>query len=227
MTNLPANAHTPDAAPDPAAADPAPRAPRRSMREQWDDMVAKFMALPVRQRWLLGAVGVVLAGMAVNTLSWQVAAEWSEESDQIEAALARDAARAESVTTELRRNAATFGPVDVPVDAARGRQELARAINDVSKAHHFVCSYESRTGQRIKDADTATLGGNLERVQAEVKFDTTADELPKILLDFEMHPGVDCIRAIRLQKNDANRKITVQATLEAWVVGAGSRRSGS
>ena len=42
-----------------------------------------------------------------------------------------------------------------------------------------------------------------------------------------MHPGVDCISAIRLQKNDANRKITVQATLEAWVVGAGSRRSGS
>ncbi len=215
MTNLPANA-------DPSRASAS--APRRTLSQQMDDVQAKFMALPQRQRWLLGAVGIVLAYFAIDSLCWQRAAEWSSESDQIEQALARDSARAAGVSTDLKRAIRTFGPVEAPGDPADGRQALDRAINDIAKKHHFVASYESRTGQRIKDGDSGILGSSVERLQAEVKFDTTAEELPRILDEIEMHPAIEGISALRLQKNENTRKITVQATIEAWVVGTGSRR---
>jgi hypothetical protein len=84
-------------------------------------------------------------------------------------------------------------------------------------------SYEARTGQRVKDADASILGPSIDRLQAEVKFETTADELPKFLADLESHPMIDGITALRLQKNDQNRKVTVQATIETWVIAAGGR----
>jgi hypothetical protein len=212
MTNLPTT---------PETVTPAPA--RRSLAMQWAELKAKYEALPQRQRWVVIGAIAVLAWFVADSVAWQRAAEWSAEGDQIEAALKRGATRQSTVTTDLKRQVATYGAVGVPADAGPGREELDRAINDIAKKHKVAgYSYEARTGQRMKDPDAAVLGGSLDRLQAEVKFETTAEELPRILDELEGHPGVEAISALRLTKNDQSRKITVQATIEAWVT-AGSR----
>jgi hypothetical protein len=212
MTNLPTTTDT---------VTPAPA--RRTLAMQWSDLKARYDALPQRQRWIVIGAIALLAWFAADSVAWQRAAEWSAEGDQIEEALQRGACRQSTVTTELKRDVATYGAVNIPGEAGQGREELDRAINDIAKKHKVAgYSYEARTGQRMKDPDAAPLGGSLDRLQAEVKFETTAEELPRILDELEGHPGVETISALRLTKNEQSRKITVQATIEAWVVG-GSR----
>ena len=144
MTNLQANSATVHREPT----------GKRSMASQWSDLKARYTSLPRRQQWVVLAAIALLGWFLADTIAWQRAAEWGAESDQIESALARGAGRQATVTTDLKRNVATYGAVEVPGDAAQGREELARAINDIAKKHKVAgYSYEARTGQRLKDAD--------------------------------------------------------------------------
>ncbi|MFM8873739.1 MAG: hypothetical protein ACKOJI_10385 [Phycisphaerales bacterium] len=215
MTDLPT------AVPDTAAA--KPRA--RSLRAQGADLRARFDALPSRQRWLVVAVLAVAGYLVVDEYVWSWSRAWQAESVQIEAALRRGAARRAPAAVALARAVATFGAVEPPAAAARGREELAQAIEDVAKAHKVAgYSYEVRVGPRVKDPDAAVLAPAIERIQAEVRFDTTADELPRIVADLEAHPAIEAISALRIQRNDQARKMNVQATIEAWVVAGRGRR---
>lgn len=215
MTDLPT------AVPDTAAA--KPRA--RSLRAQGVELRARFDALPSRQRWLVVAVLAVAGYLLVDEYVWSWSRAWQAESAQIEAALRRAGARRAPASVDLARAVATFGPVEPPADAARGREELAQAIEDVAKAHKVAgYSYEVRVGPRVKDPDAAVLAPAIERIQAEVRFDTTAEELPRIVADLESHPSIEAISALRIQRNDQARKMSVQATIEAWVVAGRGRR---
>jgi hypothetical protein len=217
MTNFPANLES-------TAPTPTRIKERKTLRSQVADLRMRYEALPRRQQWLVISVLVVIAWFAVDELIWTYARHWSAESERIEAALDRGANRNSTVSAELRRSVATFGPVVPPGPAASGREDLARAIDEVARKHKVAgYSYEARTGQRVKDNDAAILGSVIDRLQAEVKFETTADELPKVIADLESHPMIDGITSLRLQKNDQNRKVTVQATIETWVISAGGR----
>lgn len=206
---------------EPAAA----KSRARSLRERGAELRARFDALPSRQRWLVVAALAVAGYLVVDEYVWSWSRAWRAESMQVEAALARAAARRAPASVDLARAVATFGPVEPPADAARGREELAQAIEDVAKAHKVAgYSYEVRVGPRVKDPDAAVLAPAVERIQAEVRFDTTADELPRIVADLESHPAIEAISALRIQRNDQARKMNVQATIEAWVVAGRGRR---
>lgn len=196
----------------------------RSVREQVADLRARYDALPGRQRLAVAALGCLLAWFVLDEFVWSIARGWAAESAQIEQALDRGSRRSASVTTDLRRSVATFGPVDPPGPAATGREELARAIDGVLRAHKVNgYSYEARTGQRVKDADASMLGGAIDRLQAEVKFEVGADELPSLVAGLESDPVIDGISALRLERVDQGRKVKVQATIESWVLSAGGR----
>jgi hypothetical protein len=217
MTELPANADT-------TAERVTARAPRRSLRAQAAELRMRYDALPRNRQWLVLGALVLVGYLAVDELVWSFARNWASQSEQIEAALDRGAKRASTVSTDLRRSVATFGPIDPPGPAAPGREELARAIDDVMRKHKAGgYSYEARNGQRVKDPDSGILGPAIDRLQADVKFEILDTELPKLVADLESNPVIDGITSLRLQKNDQNRKITVQATIEAWVLSAGGR----
>lgn len=207
-------------------AEPATRsAPRRSLRQQGEDLGARIAALPARQRWAIGAVVVLLGFLAVDDLLWAPARHWAGEADRIAQALQRGARRNASVTTELKRAVGTFGAVEPPGDAARGREQLAESINEVAKRHKVSgYSYEARVGSRLKDPDSQVLGPAIDRLQAEVRFETTAEELPALVADLESHPGIEMVSALRITRNEQSRKIAVQATIEAWTLSAGGRQ---
>jgi type II secretory pathway component PulM len=207
-------------------AQPATRnAPRRSLRQQAADLGARIGALPPRQRWAIAAVVVLLGSIAVDDLLWAPARHWAGEADRIAQALQRGAKRSASVTTELKRAVGTFGEVEPPADAARGREQLAESINEVAKRHKVSgYSYEARVGSRLKDPDAQVLGPAIDRLQAEVRFETTAEALPALVADLESHPGIELVSALRITRNEQSRKIAVQATIEAWTLSAGGRQ---
>jgi hypothetical protein len=195
------------------------------VRQQAADLGARFAALPPRQRWAIGAVAVLLGFLAVDDLLWTPARHWAGEADRIAQALQRGAQRSSSVTTDLKRAVGTFGAVEPPGDAARGREQLAESINEVAKRHKVSgYSYEARVGSRLKDPDAQVLGPAIDRLQAEVRFETTAEALPALVADLESHPGIELVSALRITRNEQSRKIAVQATIEAWTLSAGGRQ---
>lgn len=209
------------------ASEPAPKAPKRSVAEQFADLGDRVGALPTRQRWGVIALTVLVGWFAVDELVWSWARSWAADSDRIASALARGASRRGAApSADLRRMVATYGAVLPPADAATGREELAAAINEVLRAKGISgYSYEARTGARLKDPDASILGGAVDRIQAEVKFDTTAEALPDVVAALESHPDIELVSAMRITRNEQTRKITVQATVESWVLSAGGRRT--
>jgi hypothetical protein len=170
------------------------------------------------------ALLALLGWVAADELLWAPARAWAAESDRIEQALDRGARREASVTVDLRRSVATFGAVTPPEPAPTGREKLARAIDEVMRRNKVTgYSYETRVGQRIKDPDAAALGSAVDRLQAEVKFEVSAESLPKLVSELEADPVIDGVTAVRIEKNDQARRLTVQATIESWVLSAGGR----
>lgn len=209
---------------------PTPKPTRPPLREQWADLAARFNAQPARLRWLMLAIGIVVAFIATDEYPWALARSWQAQGDRIERALVRSSGRTALVNPELVRAVAVFGPVEPPGAGDEDRIELGNAINEIFKRHNVTgSSFDSRSGQRMKDPDTARFGGvGLERLQAEVKFEVTADELPKVLAEFEAHPAIESVSTLRLQRpTDPSKRLQVQATIEAWVQATGSTRSRS
>ena len=198
-------------------------APRRSLREQSADLRARVQSLPRDRRIAVYVALALLGWLATDELLWAPARAWSAESERIEQALDRGAARQGSVSTDLRRAVATFGPVEPPAAAATRREELARAIDEVMRRARIAgYSFETRFGQRVKETEGL---GAVERLQAEVKFEVPADTLPALVAELEAHPVIDGIAAIRIEKIEQARKLSVQATVESWVTASGERRS--
>ena len=203
---------------------PAPgNAPRRTLREQSADLRARVQALPRDRRIAVYAALALIGWLAADELLWAPARTWSAESARIEQALDRGATRQGSVSTDLRRAVATFGPVDPPAPAATRREELARAIDEVMRRNKVAgYSFETRFGQRVKESEGL---GPVERLQAEVKFEVPAEMLPALVAELEANPVIDGIAAIRIEKNEQARKLSVQATVESWVNASGERRA--
>ena len=200
------------------------RAPRRKLREQWSDLRARFDSLTRPQRLAVSAVLLLLGWVAADELLWAPARAWAAQSERIEQALDRGAQRGSAVTVDLRRSVATFGAVSPPEPAPTGREKLARAIDEVMRRNKVAgYSYETRVGQRVKDADSAALGAAVDRLQAEVKFEVSAESLPRLVAELEADPVIDGVTSMRIEKNDQARRIAVQATIESWVLSAGGR----
>jgi hypothetical protein len=90
-------------------------------------------SLPRDRRIAVYVALALLGWLATDELLWAPARAWSAESERIEQALDRGATRQGSVSTDLRRAVATFGPVEPPAAAAMRREELARAIDEVMR----------------------------------------------------------------------------------------------
>lgn len=208
--------------PDIPAPEAKPAGKRPSLAEQAAQLRARVDGLPRERRWAVYALLALIAWLAADDLLWAPARAWSAESDRIEEALDRGSKRGDAVTSDLRRAIATFGPIEPPGPAATRREDLARAIDEVLRRNKVGgYSYETRFGQRVKESEGL---GAVERLQAEVKFDIPADALPAIVSELESHPTIDAVAAMRLEKNEQSRKLTVQATIECWVTGGGDRR---
>lgn len=204
------------------------KAPKPTVRQQWNEMMGKYRALPGRQRVFVVVVLIIVGYLATDQFSWSLARDWQAQGDRVEAALMRSTTVKTNVNGDLRRAVAVYGQVRTPQRNDEGGESLSRAIDEVLRKHNVAgSSFATRTPQRLKDPDTSRFGGaGLDRIQAEVKFDAQADNLPKILADLEAHPDVTAITTLRLQRSEPAglRKVGVQATIESWVQASQGRK---
>jgi hypothetical protein len=206
----------------------ADKAPKRSMRQQWRDLRSRFDALSWIGKTLVIALLVLLGYLIVDQYSWGLARAWAARSEKIEAALQRNAARGDLVTQDLRKQVAVYGPVVPPKSNDEGGETLSRSIESILAKHKVTgVSFDRRAGQRMRDPESSAFGGaGLERLQADVKFETDGAQLPAILADLEGNENITAISSLRIQGpgQPGSQRVTVQATIESWVQAARSRR---
>lgn len=213
----------------PEGGDPGTKsaAPRRGSGARWGDLMARYQTISPGRRWLVLGGLVVLIYLFADDFSWRWAGQLRARGDRIESALKRYASR-QPAGSDLRSAVALYGPINPPLRRDAGSEALARAIDDVLRKHDVTGhAFESRAAVRLKDADPAVFGAaGLDRLQAEVKFEASGDKLPAILADLEANPSVAAISSIRIQKVDppTKRLVSVQATIETWVLAGTARR---
>lgn len=190
-------------------------------------MIARYHAMTTGKRLCVIAVLAVLGFLAADEYSWSLARKWASEGDAIETVLRRSGKARDLVNSDLRRAVATYGPVVPPQLGDEGGESMTRAVEDIlNKFKVTGLSFDRRSGQRMRDQDTEQFGSNgLDRSQADVKFETTAEDLPKILAALEGDERIAAVTSLRIQgaSQSASRRLNVQATIEAWVQAGRSR----
>lgn len=207
-----------------AAARPA--GPRRleRLRSRWE-------SLPPRWRVLLSVAAGALAFVLYMDWVWPVAERWSSDGDRIEAILDRAASNEAQLPRSIRDAVESLGPINAPRSEAEGSIALVTLINEVVARHGSVSSFslDARAGSRLPSASLQEVVGpglRVERVEGDVQFKASPEDAIAIVRALESSPDIESIRRLRLIRDEANRRIEVTMTVEAWVVGSGPARRG-
>ena len=68
-------------------------------------------------------------------------------------------------------------------------------------------------------------GGRVQRITADVRFDTGPEEATAIIAELEECPEIEAISSLRLsRRHGGRRKVRVALTLDAWIVSAETRQ---
>jgi hypothetical protein len=128
---------------------------------------------------------------------------------------------------DMKQVVESMGQVDEPKDATKGADLLQDEINAVLKKHTVSNQgYDQRSRGRLP---AGTLGSvttrRLDRLTGDLKFTATPEEATAIIAELESSAIVVSIDTVRMVK-DANRKVKVNLSLEAWVESSDTGRSG-
>ncbi len=196
-----------------------------------DRVRERVRQLPPPTRWGLAAIGIIVLVVFLDDYSWSLAREWNQESAELERLLEEGARLSAPLGRSAEAAVRAFGRIDVPSTEAEGSQAMAQAINEVIKRHRVGnFSYEAHAGSRMQGSamvGVAQAGTRLERTEGELSFDAAPDEASQILGEIEGSPAVDAIGSLRLQWEEAQKKVSVRMTVEAWVVAPRATRRGS
>ncbi len=207
-------------------------APGREEGRPLDRMRARWDALPPRWRILTSIAAAAIAFVLYMDLIWPIAERWNADGDRIEAILERAAGNEAELPRSLRDAVESLGPINVPRSEAEGSIALVTLINEVVGRHASVSSFslDARAGGRLPSAALQEVvggtGQRVERVEGDVQFRASPEDAIAIVRELESSPDIESIRRLRLIRDEANRRVEVTMTIEAWVVGTGARTGG-
>jgi|GEM_PF-1950932 len=185
--------------------------------------LARLQSLPLAGRIAVGAIALLLAWVALEQWSWSWARQWSQDADHIEQVLTTSSELASNADATAVIGAELFGPINPPASESEGAEQMAKAVVDVVKKHVAHFSYDAqRASSRLSGSGGATIAGNqkLSKVTGDVQFEATPEETAKIIAELEANPAIEAINSLRIQRKDADRKVAVRLTVEAWVYAA-------
>ncbi|MSR28532.1 MAG: hypothetical protein EXS03_03020 [Phycisphaerales bacterium] len=194
-------------------------------------VTAKFAALSPAAKVVIAAGGLLVGALFVHDYVWSYATEWNAQADRLESLLERGANRQSALSKDIERAVIAYGKAEVPTEEASTSQSLAKAITETLRNHHIANSgYESLQGGKLPTNAFAAIvgaGQRIERVRGQVSFETDADEVSAILADLELHPAIDSIYSVRLNRVGDTRKVSVKLLAEAWATSAKAARKGA
>jgi len=184
----------------------------------------RFRRLPRAGQWAIGGGVLVLALLFYSDYVLRWAGEWNEQADRL-LADAREAAggsRRASRVQGLRDVIQGLGPVQRPADEEEAEMALNAVVNEVL-ARHTVSrdSFNYRGPSKLKRGTLSEIlqpGEHVESISGNLRFDATPEEAVAIIAELETHPTVEAISDVRIAKQTGPHKVTVDLTVESWIV---------
>lgn len=192
-------------------------------------LLDQVMALPRAMRWAVLALAFIALFLVWDATLGAVAADWSARADRVEAELAkvrggRDLVKRLDDAT-LQRTMTNIGPVSVPGEDTKERDSLGAMLLDVLDDHSVKDeSFELKGGYSALPGNVSERilpGKKIGRITGEVRFTAPQDDAIAIIGEYERHPDIESISAVRIVKDDDDLKVVL--TLEAWVQVKGKR----
>lgn len=191
------------------------------------DHLDRFQEMPRVTRWIVMATIFLVVFLCWAKLVQPTAQAWSEEADTMELHLDRLRGN-NSVPSDIRDAAISFGTLKLPDRKQQGSLELVQNIQEVLQSHGIKNdSFRLGRPTPINAAKSAGLTrGNekLERLKGDLDFVATPNVAIKIISELESNPAIEAISMVKLDTHEA-RTLKVRLTIESWVrAGSGVRR---
>ncbi len=191
-----------------------------------------YRRLPKTVRWSIGAAVVAVVFLLWNDYVVRLTDEWDRRSEDMLASVdkaAGDSQRLQSLRV-LRPVVLGLGAIDEPDNESAAEKRLNAAINEVLKQHTVSQdSFSYRGPSKLRRGTLSRViqpGQQVERITGDLRFDATPGVAAKIIAQLEASPDIDAISSFRMTRQPGPRKVTVDLTVEAWIVTAERRGRG-
>lgn len=216
MTTISTNPSAPSTSSSPSGGESAPKAivPAKA------GYVDRFRALPPTYQWaMIIAFGIFLYVFAQDYL-WAPARSLNEESDRIARALVEGSQR-DDVIRRVSGAIAPIGRIAVPRAEKDGSEELTRSITEVCNTFHITPRLNVRPGGNMNAPpeliELVGASNRLGKVTGDIVFSAPQDVVTKVLAALEARPEIESISRLKLTRNDKDKKVDVNMTVDAWV----------
>ena len=190
----------------------------------------RFRQLPRAAQWAgLAAIGIGLF-LLYDQYVRPITTDWHDHANEMLKEVG-EAARSEHRSRQLRAMREPIwglGAVETPGKEAQGSNALNDALNDVLKRHSVTRdSFNLRGATRLpRNTLSQIIQPNqlVQRITGDFRFDAAPDEAVAIIAELESSPVIEAISSVRITRVSGTRKVTVDLTVEAWIVSAEPRR---
>ncbi len=190
----------------------------------------RFRQLPRALQWAsLAAIGIGLF-LLYDQHVRPITTTWHDHADEMLKEVG-EAARSENRSRQLRAMREPIlglGAVETPGNEAQGSNSLNDAVNEVLKRHSVTRdSFNLRGATRLpRNTLSQIIQPNqlVQRITGDFRFDAAPDEAVAIIAELESSPMIEAISSLRITRVSGTRKVTVDLTVEAWIVSAEPRK---
>ena len=192
-----------------------------------------FRELPRAGQWGVAA----LAGVALFLVWNDVVLNWTEQLNREADRLLADYRRAADDEQRLKNLGAVrdvvrgLGVVATPGWEADAEAALNNTVNSVLKRHTVSNdSFSYRGGAPMPRGTLSKIvasGMEVRRVTGNLRFDAAPEEAVAIIAELENSADIAAINNVRLTKQTPGGKVTVDLTLEAWIMARSTRARGA
>ena len=190
----------------------------------------RFRQLPRAVQWAgLAAIGIGLF-LLYDQHVRPITTIWNDHANEMLKEVG-EAARSENRSRQLRAMQEPIlglGAVETPGNEAQGSNALNDAVNEVLKRHSVTRdSFNLRGATRLpRNTLSQIIQTNqlVQRITGDFRFDATPDEAVAIIAELESSPVIEAISSVRITRVSGTRKVTVDLTVEAWIVSTEPRK---
>ncbi|MCH8343459.1 MAG: hypothetical protein IH983_05690 [Planctomycetes bacterium] len=190
----------------------------------------RFRQLPRAMQWAgLAAIGIGLF-LLYDQHVRPITTTWHDHANEMLQEVG-EAARSENRSRQLRAMREPIlglGAVETPGNEAQGSNALNDTINEVLKRHSVTRdSFNLRGATRLPRSTLSQIirtNQLVKRITGDLRFDAPPDEAVAIIAELESSPVIEAISSVRITRVSGTRKVTVDLTVEAWIVSAEPRR---
>lgn len=191
-------------------------------------LIARFNSMPRAARWLaVFGVGLAAYFLAIEP-ALDATIRMNSSSDLLESRLHGASSSDQGFVAALGQvesGLQRFGMVNLPAESTAGSEAFNRRVAEILKDHGVRDSTASDREVPVASGPLtqAYLPENLrlDRLVKDLQFETTPDDVARVIADFERAPEIVAVSRVQITKLQSGRGVpagTVRAniTVEAW-----------